>query len=190
MSPKRSKTSFTRQKEVATLGGGCFWCIEAVFNEMKGVEKVESGYSGGALAYPTYEQVSTGTTGHAEVVQITFDPKIISFKEVLEIFFTVHDPTTLNRQGPDVDTQYRSVILYHNDKQKATAEEVVHELSSAKIWDTPIVTQIEQFEAFYKAEEYHRKYFDRHPEAAYCRTIIAPKIAKLRKRYREKLKKP
>jgi methionine-S-sulfoxide reductase len=190
MSPKRSKTDFTRQKEVATLGGGCFWCIEAVFNEMKGVEKVESGYSGGALAYPTYEQVSTGTTGHAEVVQITFDPKIISFKEVLEIFFTVHDPTTLNRQGPDVGTQYRSAIFYHNDKQKATAEEVVDELKSAKIWDAPIVTQIEPFEAFYKAEEYHNNYFKRHPEQPYCKLVIAPKIAKLSKYYIEKLKKP
>lgn len=190
MSPKRSKTSFTRQTEVATLGGGCFWCIEAVFNEMKGVEKVESGYSGGALAHPTYEQVSTGTTGHAEVVQITYDPKVISFKEVLEIFFTVHDPTALNRQGPDVGTQYRSVIFYHNDKQKATAEEVVDELKSAKIWDAPIVTQIEQFEAFYKAEEYHNNYFKRHPEQLYCKLVIAPKIAKLRKYYIEKLKKP
>ena len=190
MSQEREKTSLTRQTEAATLGGGCFWCIEAVFNEIRGVEKVQSGYSGGALPYPTYEQVSTGTTGHAEAVQVTFDPKIISFKEILEIFFTVHDPTTLNRQGPDVGTRYRSVIFYHNAEQKATAEKVVAQLNSAKIWRKPIVTQIEPFEAFYEAEDYHNKYFQSHREQPYCKLVIEPKVAKLRKHYTKKLKKP
>lgn len=190
MSQEQPKTNHGRKTEVATLGGGCFWCTEAVFNEIRGVEKVESGYSGGTLANPTYEQVSTGNTGHAEVVQITFDPDIISYKEILEIFFTTHDPTTLNRQGADVGTQYRSVIFYHNDEQGAIAEQVIDELSSAKIWNAPIVTQIEPFKAFYKAEDYHNEYFKRHPEQPYCKLVIAPKIAKLRKNYRGQLKKP
>ena len=176
--------------EVATLGGGCFWCIEAAFDELMGVVNVESGYAGGESASPTYEQVCTGTTGHAEVVQVTFDHDSISFKEILQIFFTAHDPTTPNRQGADVGTQYRSVIVYHNEKQKKIAEQVIEELDAAKVWDSPIVTQVEPFKKFYKAEEYHRRYFGRHPEAAYCRIVIAPKIAKLRKKYREKLKKP
>ena len=162
--------------EEATLGGGCFWCIEAVFNEIRGIVNVESGYAGGELASPTYEQVCTGTTGHAEVVQVTFDPDIISFKEVLEIFFTVHDPTTLNRQGVDEGHQYRSVIFYHNQEQKAIAEQVIDEFSAVKFWDAPIVTQVEPFKFFYRAENYHRRYFGRHPEATYCKTIIAPKI--------------
>ncbi len=174
--------------EVATLGGGCFWCMEAVFSELEGVEKVESGYSGGATAHPTYEQVSTGTTGHAEVVQINFDPKVISFEEILEIFFAMHDPTTLNRQGSDVGTQYRSVIFYHNDEQKATAEQVIKKIAEAKIWDAPIVTQIEPFKAFYKAEDYHKDYFKKHPRQPYCRLVITPKIAKLREHYHKKLK--
>ena len=182
------KTFFSRQRQVATFGGGCFWCIEAVFSELKGVEKVESGYSGGTTVYPTYEQVSTGTTGHAEVVQINFDPKIISFKEILEIFFRMHDPTTLNRQGPDVGTQYRSVIFYHNYEQKTIAEQVIKEITEAKIWDAPIVTKIEPFKAFYKAEDYHKDYFKKHPEQPYCKLVIAPKIAKLREHYRKKLK--
>jgi len=188
MSSEQSKTVFSRQTEVATLGGGCFWCMEAVFNELRGVEKVESGYSGGELADPTYEQVSTGKTGHAEVVQITFNPKVISFKEILKIFFTTHDPTTLNRQGADVGTQYRSVIFYHNDEQKATAKQVIKEITEAKIWNAPTVTQIEPFKAFYKAEDYHKDYFKQHPEQPYCKLVIAPKIAKLRKHYRKKLK--
>jgi peptide-methionine (S)-S-oxide reductase len=174
--------------EVATLGGGCFWCIEAAFDEIRGVVKVESGYAGGEVESPTYEQVCTGTTGHAEVVQVAFDPNVVSFKEILEIFFTAHDPTTLNRQGADVGTQYRSVIFYHDTKQKETAEQVIAELEGAKVWDSPIVTRIEPFKNFYKAEEYHKRYFSRHPEAAYCRVVIAPKIAKLREKYREKLK--
>lgn len=188
MSGEQSKTVFSRQIEVATLGGGCFWCMEAVFSELRGVEKVESGYSGGALADPTYEQVSTGKTGHAEVVQVNFNPRVISFKEILKIFFTMHDPTTLNRQGADVGTQYRSVIFYHNDEQKATAEQVIKEINEAKIWDAPIVTQVEPFKAFYKAEDYHKDYFKKHPKQPYCKLVIAPKIAKLREHYRKKLK--
>ncbi len=190
MSVKQIGNSHARQLQIATLGGGCFWCMEAVFDELKGVVKVESGYSGGTTVNPTYEQVSTGTTGHAEVVQITFNPNVISFKELLEIFFTMHDPTTLNRQGADVGTQYRSLILHHNDEQKATAEEVIKEINSAKIWNDHIVTQVEPFRAFYKAEKYHDKYFKGHPKQPYCRVIIAPKIAKLKKHFLEKLKKP
>lgn len=189
MSKENLRPEYQGKIEVATLGGGCFWCIEAAFDEIKGVVKVESGYSGGTTASPTYEQVCTGTTGHAEVVQVTFDPNIISFKEILEIFFTTHDPTTRNRQGADVGTQYRSVMFYHNEKQKEVAEQVIEELGAAKVWDDPIVTQVEPFEKFYNAEDYHRGYFGRHPEAGYCRVVIAPKIAKLRKKYREKLKK-
>jgi len=178
-----------KRMEVATLGGGCFWCIEAVFGEVEGVVSVLPEYSGGQVANPTYEEVSTGTTGHAEVVQVTFDPEIISYRELLEIFFAMHDPTTLNRQGNDVGTQYRSVIFYHNGEQKATAEKLIEELSKAKIYNAPIVTKVEPFKAFYKAEEYHRDYFKRHPEQPYCKLVISPKIAKLRKKYRNKLKK-
>ena len=176
------------EKEVATLGGGCFWCLEAVFQDLKGVEKVESGYAGGTLPNPSYEQVCTGTTGHAEVVQITFDPQVISFRELLEVFFTIHDPTTLNRQGPDVGTQYRSAIFYHNEAQKAIAEEVIRELNAAGIWDAPIVTEVVPLRAFYRAEAYHQEYFKRNPAQPYCRVVIAPKVAKFRQRYLEKLK--
>jgi len=170
--------------EVATIGGGCFWCTEAVFSMIKGVVKVEPGYSGGSLANPTYKKVSSGTTGHAEVVQITFDPSIISFREILQVFFTTHDPTTLNRQGADVGTQYRSVVFYHDRKQKATIEKLIEELDNAKIYDAQIVTKVEPFKAFYKAENYHKNYFKSHPEQPYCRLVIAPKIAKVRKNYR------
>jgi len=190
MKNDEAKPDYRDRMEVATLGGGCFWCIEAAFNEIRGIVNVEPGYAGGKTASPTYEQVCTGTTGHAEVVQVTFDLQSISFKEILEIFFAAHDPTTLNRQGADVGTQYRSVIFYHNIKQKQAAEQVIAEFDAAKVWDNLIVTQVEPFKNFYKAEDYHRKYFSRHPEAAYCRIVIAPKIAKLRKKYREKLKKP
>ena len=189
MKNETSRPEYQGKMEVATLGGGCFWCIEAAFDEIKGVVNVESGYSGGTAASPTYEQVCTGTTGHAEVVQVTFDPSIISFKEILEIFFTTHDPTTRNRQGSDVGTQYRSVIFYYNEKQKEVAEQVIAELEAEKLWDSSIVTQVEPFKKFYNAEDYHRGYFGRHPEAGYCKVVIAPKIAKLRKKYREKLKK-
>ena len=183
------KNEHTSSVEVATLGGGCFWCIEAAFQEIRGVINVESGYAGGTTASPTYEQVCTGTTGHAEVVQVTFDPNTISFKDILDIFFTIHDPTTLNRQGADVGTQYRSVIFYHNERQKKIAKQTIKEFDAAKVWDDHIVTTVEPLKKFYKAEDYHKKYFERHPEAAYCRIVIAPKIAKLRKKYREKLKK-
>jgi len=174
--------------EVATLAGGCFWCTEAVFSQLKGVERVESGYSGGKLENPTYEQVSTGRTGHAETVQITFDPDVISYKEILEIFFSTHDPTTLNRQGPDVGTQYRSVIFYHNDQQKAIAEQVIKGLTEDKTFDASIATQVEPFKAFYEAEDYHKDYLKHHPEQAYCSLVIAPKITKLRELYLSKLK--
>ena len=175
-------------QEVATLGSGCFWCTEAVFSDLKGVVKVESGYSGGTVANPSYEQVCTGRTGHAEVAQITFDPEVISYKEILEVFFTVHDPTTLNRQGGDVGTQYRSVIFYHNNEQRAVAEQVIKEITGAGIWDAPIVTQVEPLKAFYKAEDYHQQYFENNPRQPYCQIVIAPKVRKFREHYRERLK--
>ena len=178
MSKEQPKGDF-RQLEIATLGGGCFWCTEAVFNKIKGVKNVEPGYSGGKLATPTYEQVSTGRTGHTEVVQITFDPNTISFRQILDVFFKMHDPTTPNRQGADVGTQYRSIVFYHSREQKTTTEQLIHELNNAKVFDSPIVTQVEQFKAFYKAEHYHKEYFKRHPEQSYCKLVIAPKIAKL-----------
>ena len=174
--------------ELATLGGGCFWCTEAAFLELKGVEKVQSGYSGGTVPNPDYGQVCSGVTGHAEVVQIEFSPKMISFKEILQVFFTIHDPTTLNRQGADVGTQYRSVIFYHDDQQRKIAEEVIKEIEASRLWNAPIVTQVVPFKAFYKAEEYHQKYFRQNPSQPYCQVVIAPKIAKLRKYYYEKLK--
>jgi len=175
--------------EVATLAGGCFWCIEAAFDEIRGVLTVESGYSGGITTSPTYEQVCSGTTGHAEAVQVTFDPNVVSFQDILHIFFTVHDPTTPNRQGADVGIQYRSVIFYHDEKQKKIVEQVIKELEDQKVWDNPIVTQVVPFKKFYQAEQYHKQYFSRNPNAGYCRVVIAPKIVKLRKKYREKLKK-
>jgi len=188
MTKETSKPEYQNLIEVATLGGGCFWCIEAAFNEIRGVVKVESGYSGGTIASPTYEQVCTGNTGHTEVVQVTFDSRIISFKEILKIFFAIHNPTTLNRQGADVGTQYRSAIFYHSEKQKEVAEHVIDELQKAKVWKNNIATQVEPFKSFYRAESYHREYFARHPESEYCKVVIAPKIVKLRKKYREKLK--
>ena len=178
----------SKTTETATLASGCFWCSEAVFSIIRGVENVEPGYTGGSKPNPTYEEVSTGTTGHAEAVQLTFDPKVISFKEILEIFFATHDPTTLNRQGGDVGTQYRSVIFYHDQTQKAIAEATIEELNKEEIWDKPIVTKIEPFKAFYKAEDYHKDYYKKHPESAYCQQVITPKIAKLQQRYYTKLK--
>lgn len=183
-----SEVNVVKGNEVATLGGGCFWCTEAIFRELRGVKLVQSGYSGGTIPNPSYRQVCTGTSGHAEVVQITYDPNIIAFKEMLQIFFTTHDPTTLNRQGADVGTQYRSVIFYHSEQQKATAQEVIKEISEAGVWDRPIVTQLVPFEAFYKAEEYHQEYFENNPGQSYCQFVIAPKVAKLRQHYRDKLK--
>jgi peptide-methionine (S)-S-oxide reductase len=176
-------------KETATLGGGCFWCMEAVFDNLKGVVSAESGYSGGAVQNPTYEQVCTGKTGHAEVVQIAFDPTVISYEDILRIFFTVHDPTTLNRQGDDVGTQYRSVIFYYDEKQKRIAENVVEEIKSENIWDDPIVTELSPFKSFYKAENYHQEYFSKNPNQPYCRIVIAPKVAEFRKMYQDKLKR-
>ena len=175
---------------MATLASGCFWCSEAVFKIVKGVEKVDPGYSGGSKENPSYEEVSAGKTGHAEAVQLTFDPSVISFREILEIFFGTHDPTTMNRQGPDVGTQYRSVIFYHDEAQKATAESVIAELNKEGIWDKPIVTQVVPFKTFYKAEDYHKDYYAKHPESAYCQQVITPKIVKLQQRYFSKLKPP
>lgn len=176
-------------REVATLGGGCFWCLEAVFEQLRGVDKVVSGYSGGTVSNPTYRQVCAGTTGHAEVVQLTFDPTVISFRELLEVFFTIHDPTTLNRQGADMGTQYRSAIFYHSPEQKATTDEVITQLNAVRIWDAPIVTEVSPCEAFYPAEDYHQQYFRRNPDQPYCRAVIAPKVGKFRKQYLKKLNK-
>ena len=178
----------SQANEVITVGGGCFWCTEAVFEQLKGVEKVESGYSGGTVPNPTYEQVCAGDTGHAEVSQITFDPKVVSLKVILEVFFTVHDPTTLDRQGNDVGTQYRSAIFYRNDEQKAVAKQVIKEITAAKIWDGQIVTQLSPFKMFYKAEDYHQEYFKLHGKQPYCQMVIAPKVAKFREHFRDKLK--
>jgi len=176
--------------ETATLAGGCFWCLEAAFQDLKGVARVQSGYAGGGVANPSYEQVCTGTTGHAEVVQIAFDPQVVSFNDLLHVFFTIHDPTTLNRQGVDVGTQYRSAIFYHTPDQKATAERVIAELQSEHVWDDPVVTELKPLEAFYPAEEYHRDYFRRNPTQGYCSAVIAPKVAKVRKLFLDKLKQP
>lgn len=175
--------------EVATLAGGCFWCLEAVFDDVKGVQSVESGYAGGGKGNPTYREVCTGMTGHAEVAQVTFDPQIISFKEILNVFFAVHDPTTLNRQGADVGTQYRSAIFYHDDVQKKVATELINELNSQKIWDHPIVTEVTLFDKFYMAEDYHQEYFANNPNQPYCQAVVAPKVAKFRKHHLDMLKK-
>ncbi|TFW10605.1 peptide-methionine (S)-S-oxide reductase MsrA [Oxalobacteraceae bacterium OM1] len=172
--------------ETATLAGGCFWCLEAVYQELNGVQHVESGYTGGHVPNPTYEQVCEGTTGHAEVVRVTFDNSVISYRDVLEIFFTIHDPTTLNRQGNDVGTQYRSAIYYHSPEQEEIAKQVVKCMAS--VWDAPIVTELAPAEAYYKAEEYHQNYFRQHPLQGYCAFVVAPKVAKFRKTFSERLK--
>ena len=174
--------------ETITLAAGCFWCTEAVFSIVKGVENVEPGYTGGSVVNPTYEQVSSGTTGHAEAVKVTFDSKVISLEEILEIFFATHDPTSINRQGADVGTQYRSVIFYNNKTQKIVAEKVIASLNKQKIWENPIVTDVKPLELFYFAEEYHKDYYEKHPEQAYCQVVISPKVAKFRQRYITKLK--
>ncbi len=178
-----------RNKEVATLAGGCFWCLEAVFDDLRGVERVDSGYAGGSVPNPTYRAVCAGTTGHAEVVQVAFDPQAVSFKEILEVFFTIHDPTTLNRQGADVGTQYRSAIFYHSPEQKEVAAQVIAELNTANVWDAPIVTEVVPLTEFYPAEEYHREYYQKNPDQAYCRAVVAPKVAKFRKHFLEKMKR-
>jgi peptide-methionine (S)-S-oxide reductase len=177
-------------RELATLAGGCFWCLEAVYQNVRGVERVESGYAGGRVASPSYELVCTGTSGHAEVVQVTYDPEVITFSELLEIFFTIHDPTTLNRQGADSGTQYRSAIFYQSPDQKREAEEMIALLEREKIFDSPIVTEVVPLVQFYPAEEYHRDYYRRNPGQGYCRAVIAPKVAKLRKQWESKLKSP
>lgn len=176
--------------DVVTLGGGCFWCLEAIYDQLQGVEDVVSGYSGGQTANPSYEQVCTGRTGHAEVVQIKFDPDVIPFEDILRVFFTVHDPTTLNRQGADVGTQYRSAIFYHTPEQKATTEQIIAELSAEGLWANPVVTEITAFETFYPAEGYHQEYFEQNPNQGYCQMVIAPKVAKFRKKYLDRLKAP
>lgn len=174
--------------ETATLAGGCFWCIETIFNDLKGVEKVVSGYSGGTTKNPTYEQVCSGNTGHAEVVQITFDPSVISYEQLLEIFFHIHDPTTLNKQGADVGTQYRSAIFYNNDEQKKTAESVKEKIEKSGLWNDPIVTEITKFDKFYSAEDYHQDYYNNNKEKSYCSFVIAPKVRKFYKEYKNLLK--
>ncbi len=175
--------------ETATLGAGCFWCVEAVFDDLKGVEDVVSGYSGGHTENPTYQQVCSETTGHAEVAQITFNTDEISFKEVLQVFFAVHDPTTLNRQGNDVGSSYRSAIFYHSDEQKRIAEEVIKEVTDEGVYDNPIVTEITPFDKFYVAENYHQEYFANNPNQPYCAAVVAPKVAKFRKKFVDKLKR-
>jgi peptide-methionine (S)-S-oxide reductase len=175
------------EHEVATLGGGCFWCLDAVFRDVRGVESVVSGYAGGQTPHPSYEQVCSGRTGHAEVVQVTFDPQGVSYRELLEIFFTIHDPTTPNRQGADVGTQYRSIVLYHSPEQEQTAREVMAELQANRVWDAPLVTQLEPLETFYAAEEYHQDYFARHPNQPYCQIVISPKVAKFRQKHLARL---
>ncbi|HCY64713.1 MAG TPA: peptide-methionine (S)-S-oxide reductase [Oxalobacteraceae bacterium] len=172
--------------EIATLGGGCFWCLEAVYQELKGVQQVESGYAGGHVADPGYEDVCSGKTGHAEVVRITFDPAIVSYREILEIFFTIHDPTTLNRQGNDCGTQYRSVIFYHSPEQQDTAKHVIAEM--ANVWDAPIVTELSPAPTYYKAEDYHQNYFRQNPLQGYCAFVVAPKVAKFRSIFADKAK--
>lgn len=176
------------RRETATLGGGCFWCIEAVFQDLRGVESVVSGYAGGHAPNPSYEAVCSGITGHAEVVQVTFDPEQVSYREILEVFFTVHDPTTLNRQGADVGTQYRSVVFYHSDQQRETARQVIRDLEAEGVWESPIVTQVVPMTEFYRAEGYHQEYFRRNPRQPYCQVVIAPKVSHFRSKYLSKLK--
>jgi peptide-methionine (S)-S-oxide reductase len=182
------RTEPSSTMEVATLGGGCFWCLDAVFVELNGIERVQSGYAGGSVPNPSYEAVCAGTTGHAEVVQVTFDSQVISFKEILQVFFTIHDPTTLNRQGADVGTQYRSAIFYQSPEQQAVALQVIQELTVADIWKAPIVTEVVPLTVFYRAEDYHQEFFQRHPEQLYCQFVISPKVAKFRKEFLAKLK--
>lgn len=176
------------QTEVTTLGGGCFWCLEAVFDRMQGVTDVVSGYAGGHVVNPTYKAVCTGTTGHAEVVQVTFDPNQVSFREILQVFFTIHDPTTLNRQGNDVGPQYRSAIFYHNEAQKEVALAVIRELEAEKVWDDPIVTEISPLDIFYAAEDYHQEYYENNQYQPYCMFVVAPKVQKFRQKFAERLK--
>ena len=179
----------SEQSEMATLGGGCFWCLEAVYLEMNGVLKVESGYMGGRIENPTYEQVCSGRSGHVEVVQVTFDSAVISYRDVLEVFFGIHDPTTRDRQGNDVGPQYRSVIFYHNDTQRAAAEDLIRELTVEEVFQGPIVTAVEPAGVFYKAEEYHQEYFRNHPQQPYCAFVVAPKVKKFREKFSARLRR-
>jgi len=176
-------------RETATLAGGCFWCLEAVFERLQGVERVVSGYSGGSVDHPSYDQVCGGATGHAEAVQVTFDSGEISFRDILEVFFTAHDPTTLNRQGADVGTQYRSAVFYHSEEQRATAEEVIRQLEEDRVWDAPIVTELTPFDNFYPAEDYHQRFYDSNTDHPYCRAVIDPKLVRLRQRHAARLKR-
>lgn len=176
-------------REIATLGGGCFWCLDAAFRQLEGVEKVESGYAGGQVANPTYRDVCTGTTGHAEVVQVTFDPSVISYRDLLGVFFTIHDPTTKDRQGADVGPQYRSIVLYHTPEQRDAAEQAIEELNRNQVWDNAIVTEVAPLTAFYPAERYHQDYYANNPGQPYCQIVIAPKVAKVRKAYFDRLVK-
>lgn len=185
-----SKDGNSSRAEVATLGGGCFWCLEAVYEQLDGVLKVEPGYSGGHAPNPSYQAVCAGITGHAEVVQVTFDPAVVSYRDLLRVFFVIHDPTTLNRQGADVGTQYRSAIYWHTPEQREAARAVMAEVEAAKLWDDPIVTEVAEFAAFYKAEDHHQGYYRRNPHQGYCQVVIAPKVAKFRKLYVDRLKKP
>jgi peptide-methionine (S)-S-oxide reductase len=175
--------------ELATLGGGCFWCLEAVYKDLKGIERVVSGYAGGSVANPTYEQVCGGRTGHAEVVQLTYDPDVVSFRDLLDVFFTIHDPTTKDRQGADVGPQYRSIVLYHSPEQKAEAERAIADLEAKGVWHAPVVTEVAPLETFYPAEDYHQDYFEQNPRQRYCQIIIAPKVAKFRREHLARLKR-
>jgi peptide-methionine (S)-S-oxide reductase len=186
---KFKNTEMKQKLETATLANGCFWCTEAIFQRLKGVESVVSGYTGGDIKNPTYSEVSLGTTGHAEAIEITFNPNIISFQEILDVFFSTHDPTTLNRQGYDVGTQYRSAIFYHSEKQKEVAEKFIKALTDAKVFDKKIITQIVPFKQFYKAESYHQNYYNNNKNQGYCRAVINPKLEKFIKKYKDKLKK-
>jgi peptide-methionine (S)-S-oxide reductase len=188
MPTKPTSVSQPQPRELATLAGGCFWCLEGVYEQLRGVERVVSGYAGGTLPNPTYQQVCSGTTGHAEVVQITYDPTVVTYQELLEVFFTIHDPTTLNRQGADVGTQYRSAIFYHNAEQKEVAEQVIAAITAAGIWPAPLVTQVVPLQQFYPAEDYHQNYFQQHPTQPYCQAVIAPKVAKFRKHFLDKFR--
>jgi peptide-methionine (S)-S-oxide reductase len=179
----------SENREVATLGGGCFWCLEAVYDDLRGVTDVVSGYAGGQVPDPSYEHVCAGTTGHAEVVQVTFDPDEVTFRELLDVFFTIHDPTTLNRQGADVGTQYRSAVFYHDDEQKRVAQEAIRDLEAEEVWANPIVTEVVPLTEFYPAEAYHQEYFARNPGAGYCQVVVAPKVSKFRKQYLARLKR-
>ena len=183
-------TNQQSNQAMATLAGGCFWCLEAVYQQLRGVKKVVSGYSGGSLANPSYKLVCTGTTGHAEAVQITYDPQELSYREILEVFFTIHDPTTLNRQGADVGTQYRSAIFYHNSEQKEIAQQVMDEITTQRIYDHPLVTELKPLDVFYPAEDYHQNYYQDNSYQPYCQFVISPKVAKFRKKYAEKLSQP